>query len=167
MKTKTIRIKKKGGGTRLQRVQVLASGKYRFMKNPSKSRTTRGGGSRSKSKTKRKNVRRVKNTMAKRRGRRRRSRSSFTLPIAPIAGLAAGMAEPIGKALGGDLEGAIAGLTFNYTGYNVDDGTWDPMRLTRGMVPLIVGALVHKFVGGPPLNINRMLGKAKVPFLRI
>ena len=30
---KNIRIKKRGGGTRLQRVQVLASGKYKFVKN--------------------------------------------------------------------------------------------------------------------------------------
>jgi hypothetical protein len=33
MKTKTITIKKKGGGTRKQKVQVLASGKYKFIKN--------------------------------------------------------------------------------------------------------------------------------------
>lgn len=30
---KNIRMKKKGGGTRIQRVQVLASGKYKFVKN--------------------------------------------------------------------------------------------------------------------------------------
>jgi hypothetical protein len=30
---KNIRIKKRGGGTRLQRVQVLSSGKYKFVKN--------------------------------------------------------------------------------------------------------------------------------------
>ena len=30
---KNITIKKRGGGTRLQRVQVLASGKYKFVKN--------------------------------------------------------------------------------------------------------------------------------------
>lgn len=30
---KNIRIKKKGGGTRLQRVKVLASGKFKFVKN--------------------------------------------------------------------------------------------------------------------------------------
>jgi len=30
---KNIKIKKRGGGTRLQRVQVLASGKYKFVKN--------------------------------------------------------------------------------------------------------------------------------------
>ena len=36
---KNIRIKKRGGGTRLQRVQVLASGKYKFVKNLTKSST--------------------------------------------------------------------------------------------------------------------------------
>jgi len=50
MTFKNIRIKKKGGGSRLQRVKVLASGKYKFVKNltKSKSRTTK-----SKTKTKR------------------------------------------------------------------------------------------------------------------
>jgi len=43
---KNIRIKKPGGGTRLQRVKVLANGKYRFVKNttrstPKKRRSTR------------------------------------------------------------------------------------------------------------------------------
>ena len=33
---KNIKIKKKGGGTRLQRVQVLKSGKYKFVKNLNK-----------------------------------------------------------------------------------------------------------------------------------
>jgi len=40
---KNIRIKKRGGGTRLQRVQVLASGKYKFVKNlvSGKTKTTK------------------------------------------------------------------------------------------------------------------------------
>lgn len=37
MKTKVITIKKKGGGSRKQRVQVLASGKFKFIKNKVKS----------------------------------------------------------------------------------------------------------------------------------
>jgi len=36
MITKTITIKKKGGGTRKQNVQVLKSGKYKFIKNTTK-----------------------------------------------------------------------------------------------------------------------------------
>jgi len=47
MKTKTITIKKKGGGKRKQKVQVLASGKYKFIKN-----TARKVKSKTKSKTK-------------------------------------------------------------------------------------------------------------------
>ena len=39
-KYKIIRIKKAGGGTRPQKVQVLASGKYKFVKNSTKSRKT-------------------------------------------------------------------------------------------------------------------------------
>ena len=43
---KTIKIKKAGGGTRLQKVKVLASGKYRFVKNTVKGavRKTRAKG---------------------------------------------------------------------------------------------------------------------------
>jgi hypothetical protein len=43
---KTIKIKKKGGGTRLQNVKVLASGKYKFVKNTTKGmvRKTRAKG---------------------------------------------------------------------------------------------------------------------------
>ena len=43
---KTIKIKKAGGGTRLQKVKVLASGKYRFVKNTVKGavRKTRKAG---------------------------------------------------------------------------------------------------------------------------
>ena len=39
-KFKTIRIKKPNGGTRMQKVQVLASGKYKFVKNNTKTRKT-------------------------------------------------------------------------------------------------------------------------------
>jgi hypothetical protein len=39
-KYKTITLKKAGGGTRRQKVQVLASGKYKFVKNSTKTRKT-------------------------------------------------------------------------------------------------------------------------------
>lgn len=54
---KNIRIKKRGGGTRLQRVQVLASGKYKFVKNLTKGKASSGKrSSRSPSKKKASNV---------------------------------------------------------------------------------------------------------------
>lgn len=63
MQYKNIRIRKAGGGTRLQRVQVLASGKYKFVKNNTKkSRSTAPT-------TRKKAVKRGSYTMARRRKR--------------------------------------------------------------------------------------------------
>jgi len=75
MVEKTIRIKKRGGGTRLQRVKVLASGKFRFVKNKAKSVKKTIAKRRKTSKTRRKSQQR--NTTTKRskpvakKGRRR------------------------------------------------------------------------------------------------
>lgn len=167
MTYKNIRIKKKGGGFRTQRVRVLASGKYRFVKNPARARTK----SRSRTVTRRKksNPKRSVRRTARRR-KKRRSRGGFTIPLAPIAGLAAGMATPIQKALDGDWVGALDKLAYNYAGVEGVEGgnpRFNPNGLQNGLVPLIIGAMVHKFVGGRPLNLNAMLARAKVPFIRI
>lgn len=156
VKFKNIRIKMKGGKSRLQKVKVLASGKYKFVKNVK---------SRSKKLTKSsKKTKRRKTNLARR--KRRRGRRKFTIPIAPIVGLAAGMAEPIDAAINGDIQGAINGLKWNYLGIG-HDGRFEPAAMTKGLLPLVLGLLVHKFVGGAPLNLNRTLANAGVPFIRI
>ena len=93
MAFKNIRIPKRGGGTRLQRVKVLASGKYKFVKNLTK-------GAKRSSKTRRKsNPKKVRKKVARRKKSRRRY--GMTIPLAPVLGLAAGMAAPIGKLVNG------------------------------------------------------------------
>jgi len=101
-----------------------------------------------------------------RRKRRRRS-NKFTLPLAPIFGLAAGLWEPIKRAQYGDWIGALDEASQAYTGYSPKTKAWNPGAMRRGLIPLVVGLLVHKFVGGRPLNLNQMLGKANVPVIRI
>ena len=91
----------------------------------------------------------------------------MTIPIAPIAGLAAGLAEPARYLMTGDFDRAFAKLSKNYTGVDPRTGRFNFMDLSHGLLPLVGGMLVHKFVGGPPLNVNRMLAAAKVPFIRI
>ena len=152
---KNITLKKRGGGTRKQRVKVLASGKFKFVKNLIKSKS-RSSKTKTKTKTRRK-------TMAK---KKRRSRK-MTIPLAPIAGLAAGLAWPIEAAVNGDLHLALRRLGLRYTGFDPETGAFDINALKDGVGPLIVGLLVHKFVGGSPLNLNRMLASANVPFIRI
>lgn len=130
----------------------------------------RKGRRRRSTKTARVNPKRVTKTARRRRyypRRTRRRSSQMTIPIAPVAGLVAGLAEPADYLIKGDMKNAMLKLCKNYTGYNYEVGLWSPEDLKRGLLPLVVGLLVHKFVGGPPLNLNRMLGRAKVPLIRI
>ena len=158
MTFKNIKIKMKGGKSRLQRVKVLASGKYKFVKNITKKLSK---SSSVKSKT---NPKKVYKKMAKNKSRRSRK---FTIPLAPIAGLAAGMSIPVGKAMAGDYQGALDEVAWAYCGIHPVTKQFEARGLMYGTIPLIIGALVHKFVGGPPLNLNRMLASANVPLIRI
>ena len=99
--------------------------------------------------------------------KKKKRRYSMTIPLAPIIGLAAGMAKPAQKLMAGDIEGAIEELSWNYLGYSPARKQFDITALVNGTLPLVVGLLVHKFVGGAPLNFNKILAAAKVPFIRI
>jgi len=154
---KNIRIPKRGGGTRLQRVQVLASGKYKFVKNKTRSQSRKV--------TKKSNLKRRRKTTAK---KKRRGRQKFTIPLAVVGGVAAGIAGPVSHVIKGDWEEGLRQLCANYTGaYPKRDGSvdWNMEYLKRGLVPLILGVVVHKAAG--MLGINRALGRAKIPLIRI
>jgi len=98
--------------------------------------------------------------------KKKRGARKFTLPIAPIAGLLAAPAIRAGAkaAIAGDIDGVMyeAGKFVGFT-----DGKFDAFALGSNILPIIIGILVHKFVGGPPLNVNRMLAAANVPVIRI
>lgn len=155
---KNITIKKRGGGTRTQRVKVLKSGKFKFVKNLSKTKTPR---------TRKTNVSRRKGVKKMARRKRRRRSNGMTIPIAPIAGLMVGLAEPVQALLAGDIDGAANHLAYKYLGYDRKNNTVDLQGLWQGTFPLVLGALIHKFVGGKPLNVNAMLARSGVPFIRI
>ena len=169
MTFKNIKIKKKGGGTRTQRVKVLASGKYKFVPNIGKNSpaSTKKSKKSSNPRSSKKKTGKVKKMTKK----KRRRNNSITVPLAIIAPLAAGLAEPISNMVFNPTPETITGslnhIGVIYTGYNAVEGSFQPEMLNRGLLPLIIGAIVHKFVGGAPLNVNRMLARAKVPFIRI
>lgn len=111
MTFKTITVKKRGGGTRRQKVKVLASGKYKFVKNSS---TSSRKSTKRKSSSKRRSVKRViKKTvkvthMARRRRSTRRSSKSSGLvgSLKRFAKPAAiGLGIPAVIALGGSAIG--------------------------------------------------------------
>lgn len=155
---KNIRIKKKGGGTRLQRVQVLASGKYKFVKNIGNKKTKTTKRKTTRKTNKRKTTRR---SSKKKKGRKSRK---MTIPLGVIAPLVNTLFWANGHAT---MEGKVNLLMSAYTGFDPGYGKFMPERLNNGLVPLLIGALVHKFVGGAPLNVNRALGRLGVPIIRI
>jgi len=72
VKFKNIRIKKPSGGSRLQRVQVLSSGKFKFVKNIKRKRA-------------------VKKNVGKRKGTRRKSGRRATKKRRPSRRAAGGL----------------------------------------------------------------------------
>lgn len=112
--------------------------------------------------------------MAKTKRRSRRSRayryvrrkaSGFTLPVAVVAGMGAGMIEPVQLAMAGNWVSGLDRFIWNYTGYSYGAKRFDANGLKNGLFPLIIGYAVHK--GASMVGINRALGAARVPVIRI
>jgi len=99
-------------------------------------------------------------------GHRRRSKG-FTLPLAAIAGfspLAWHMVDNI-KAFG--LPKGVAGsLSLGLVGYDLGTKKFDFFAAMRlGWGPILAGILVHKVASR--LGVNRLLGRAGVPIIRV
>jgi len=161
---KNIKIKKRGGGTRIQRVQVLASGKYKFVKNTSKS------SNKSKS-TKRKTKKGSRKVAKKNKNSKKRK---FTVPGALVAGVALGFVikpapnwdSPYEAAKRGAYDTAIKNYATNMIGYRADTGAiFDTTIGLKGLKALIGGFLIHKVAS--VIGLNRALGRAGVPYLRV
>jgi len=136
---KNIRLKMKGGKTRLQRVMVLASGKYKFVKNLTKKRS----GSPKKSKTTRKSTsKKGGKTSMGRRGK------SPTQTIWKLARLAAGTGPAIEVALrpGLNVRDKFIIAARRYTGYDFGRGTFMPNELIVGYGPLVATVAAQKGV---------------------
>ena len=133
---KNIRIKKPGGGSRLQRVKVLASGKYRFVKN-----TKSSSPKKAKKSTKRRR-KRGGGGMARRRKRRSGGGKSITQQAFKWIRMGALVAPAISDVIRGSTPQEK--LTFaieSYTGYNMERGDWNWEHLARGWTPYLAAIL--------------------------
>jgi len=97
---------------------------------------------------------------------RRRGNGGMTIPLAIIAGfMPLGIRAYNGYKANGTV-GLGDGITSGLTGYSVFSKTFEWKALVQGLLPILAGLLVHKYVGGQ-LGLNRALSGAKVPLLRI
>lgn len=135
---KNIRIKMKGGKSRLQRVKVLASGKYKFVKNLTKrGRKTPTRRTRRKSNPGRK--RGVRRMARKKRSRGGKSPTRTLFKLVRLGALAAPAIHTL--AVGGSTEQKIENLVWQYTGYSLQRGTWEGHALLHGWGPYLGAVL--------------------------
>lgn len=108
--------------------------------------------------------------------RRHRShrKAGFTLPVAAVAGM---VPLTVGTVQHGTWNGwtgtgdtgldffvrSLTGFSPNSQGYG---GKFNIKNMTAGLLPIAVGLAAHKFIGGS-LGVNRMLGRAGIPIIRI
>lgn len=83
-------------------------------------------------------------------------------------GLAVGLVPTISRVMNNELhyrEG-LKEIVYHYTPYDPWGNKFDFRGMYKGLVPLLGGVLVHKFVG-QRMGINRMLKNAGVPLIGI
>lgn len=144
VKFRNVRVKMKGGKTRIQRALVLASGKLRFVKNKGTTHHT------SHKTTKTKHHRSVVSSL-RRRGKRGHSSKSIVSsvekllqPVMLLAPAAIRLKE------NGFTSAAATFALEDYTGIG-GDGQWRPSRMVRGWGPIlgfnVARIAAHKLLG--------------------
>jgi hypothetical protein len=104
--------------------------------------------------------------MAKNKKVRRHKKAGMTLPLAAIAGFAPLVGSTIPQFQYHGISGAGNHIVAKLSGYNVNTHQWRWQEMQDGLIPIVAGLLIHKYIGGR-LGINRMLSRAGVPFVRL
>jgi hypothetical protein len=100
------------------------------------------------------------------RRKKRTTRRSFKLPIAAVGGFIPLVAGTVGNM---QSMGAVEGLkssTSLIMPYDASTGRFTMSGLGRGLLPIMLGFVVHKLIGGS-LGVNKMLAAARVPVIRL
>jgi len=103
-----------------------------------------------------------------------RKRPKFTVPAALVSGVALGFVikpasnwdSPYEAARRGAWDTAIKNYATNMIGYRADTGAiFDTTIGMKGLWALIGGFVIHKVAS--LIGLNRALGRARIPYLRV
>lgn len=109
-----------------------------------------------------------------RKPKRGRKKSSFTLPIAVVTPIAASTfiegkggwgGSPLSEAMAGRYDHAFNHLVAGWLGYSIPEKKFDFVNAATYTKLTLVGLAIHWILG--KLGVNRALGRAKVPVIRI
>jgi len=87
----------------------------------------------------------------------------MTIPVAVVAGFLPAAGKIYESR--GSPEGMANTSSRIFLGFNPDNGNFDFEDMKFGIAPIFMGFIVHKIASG--MGINRALGAARVPFIRI
>lgn len=136
----TIRVKKPGGGTRMQRVKVLKSGKFKFIKNVKGGAKPKVGKKAAKPRGKK-----ARTSPGRRKPRMARKKSSMANRIANLLLLLLTFSPAINIAIKNinNTPEIMRRLQLAYTGIG-KDGTFAISRLAEGWAPVAVGFVLFE-----------------------
>lgn len=97
-----------------------------------------------------------------------RKSKAFTLPLAPVLGIASMLGGATGRtipyALQGNYQGVLNEIRGSVIGVH-SDGRFDAKMLIKCWTPVIIGVIVHWLAS--KVGLNRTLARAGVPIIRI
>lgn len=95
-----------------------------------------------------------------------RRRSKTTIPLLLAAPVAMPMVDWAKQAMGSEGPAmATNNLVASFTGYNNYQKNFDSSRIRKTYTPILIGWLGHKLANA--IGINRLLGRAKIPYIRL
>lgn len=97
--------------------------------------------------------------------KRTHSKRKFTLPLAIVAGLTPYVWHEYDLYKSGGLGEALKYASKPFVPIDPFSGKFDTCDLKWGLIPMGVGIGVHMIAN--KLGLNRMLGRAGIPFIRI
>jgi hypothetical protein len=97
--------------------------------------------------------------------RSKRRHKSFTIPVGVVLGLVPLVNETIVGFKADGVQGAGQNALAVMTGYYPKTKTWNGAWLKQGLMPLMLGFGVHWLAS--KMGVNRALGRAGIPLLRI
>jgi len=99
------------------------------------------------------------------RNKKRNGKRGFTISAAIVAGMAA-PAVKLWEARSGGISGVAREAGRILTGFDFWNGTFNFGTMRYGLLPIVGGLAVHWLVG-QKLGLNRVLGRAGIPFIRL
>ena len=98
------------------------------------------------------------------RGKRRRPKMTF--PLAIVSGFLPLIHHEYEAFKSGGLKAVSIDSVRRLTGIDTYANEWAPKAMIGGLLPILGGILIHRFIGGT-LGLNAALAKSGIPFIRI